>query len=74
MLRDIKKRLIDLGKTQRWLVKQLNKRGFPTLRENAFSAIINGSYSRGYAQQVLDLADEILAEQAGKEIEDHANT
>lgn len=63
MKRNIKIRLIKLGKTQRWLLQEVQKHGFKTVHEPRFSSIINGVYTAGYAEQVLDLCDKILAEQ-----------
>jgi len=60
MRRNIKIRLFKLGKTQRWLLKEVRKRGFSTLHEPKFSTIVNGYYTSGYAGRILDLCDIIL--------------
>ena len=66
MRRNIKIRLLELGKTQRWLLEEVQKRGYKTVHEPKFSSIINGVYTAGYSEQVLDLCDAILKEQEDK--------
>ena len=59
---DIKIRLLKAGKTQRWLLKELRKRGFSSLYEPALSSILNGTYSGRMANEVLELTEVILSE------------
>lgn len=59
---DIKIRLLKAGKTQRWLLKELRKRGFSGLYEPALSSILNGTYGGGMSNEVLELTDSILSE------------
>ena len=66
MPKNIKIRLIQLGKTQRWLLMELHKRGFSTVHEPLFSNIINGIYTAGCANVVLEAADELLAQYEDK--------
>lgn len=60
---NIQIRLKKLHKTQRWLLKQLQRKGFGTLREPRFSDILNGIYTTGCAPEVLAESDRILKEQ-----------
>ncbi len=59
---DIKVRLLRLSKTQRWLWQEVKKRSYPSLTEGMFSSILSGNYTAGYADNVAEIADEILTE------------
>lgn len=52
--------LIDKSKTQRWLLKEVKKRGFSTLHEPHFSDILNGIYDAKQAPQVLRTCHTVL--------------
>ena len=62
----IKQRLIGIGKTQRWLLAKLKENGFTTLYDTRLCSIINGSYTSGTAEVILDKIERIL-DQAEKE-------
>lgn len=49
-------------KTQRWLLAELNKSGFPNLRESTLSSILTGSYTTGCAAAVIEASEKIIAE------------
>lgn len=63
---NIQIRLKKLHLTQRWLVKQLHGRGFPTLYEPKLSDILNGAYTGPMADAVLGTSDRIIMEQEGE--------
>lgn len=66
MLRNIKARLAQIGKTQVELIMEIHRRGFPNLAPARFSQIIKGTYALGSAPQILDMADDILKEWEAK--------
>ncbi|WP_277668988.1 hypothetical protein [Caproiciproducens galactitolivorans] len=57
-----KLQLTDKTKTQRWLLKEVKKRGFSTLHEPHFSDILNGVYTAKQAPQVLQACYIVLKE------------
>lgn len=61
--REIKIRLLQMQKTQRWLLQQLHQQGFGKLHEPHFSDILNGVYTAGDAPNVIAAAERILDEQ-----------
>lgn len=58
--KNIKIQLMSLGKTQRWLLEQLHKHGFVSLRESTLSSILSGAYVAPLADSVLDVSGKIL--------------
>ena len=56
----IKIRLLEIGKTQRWLCRQLNQNGFKSLVESTLSSILTGDYTGPLAENVLKESEEIL--------------
>ena len=66
LLKNIKNRLNNVGKTQRWLVEELRKRGFTGVDASKLSTIINGRYTYGCAHPVLEESDRILSELESK--------
>ena len=63
---EIKNRLKSLGKSQRWLIFELRKRGV-NAQPPLLSAILSGAYTYPQAERVLKVCDEIL-----KEVENNA--
>ena len=59
--------LIDKTKTQRWLLKEVKKRGFLTLHEPHFSDILNGIYDAKQAPKVLQTCHSVLKESGATE-------
>jgi len=62
----IKVRLTQMQLTQRWLLQQLHHKGFSKLHEPRFSDILNGIYTVGNAQEVLEAAEQVLDEEDKK--------
>lgn len=60
MERNIKIRLMLIGKTQRWVVNELRKAGYKRMDPPYLSAIINGHYHTEYTETVLDKIEEII--------------
>lgn len=58
----IKIKLMERGLTQRWLHEQLRKNGFGTLTEANLSLILNGKYTFGCAESVIETSKRILEE------------
>lgn len=58
---EVKKRLQALGKTQRWLIFELRKRGV-TAQPPLLSSILSGAYTYPQATRILKACDEILTE------------
>lgn len=63
---EVKNRLKALGKTQRWLIFELRKRGVDA-QPPLLSSILSGAYTYPQADRVLKVCDEILTE-----VENHA--
>lgn len=57
----IKDRLKALGKTQRWLIFELRKRGI-NAQPPLLSSILSGAYTYPQADRVLTVCDVILTE------------
>ena len=57
---DIKSKLIALGKSQVWLLKELRKRGY-NVQPPQLSNILNGVYTYPKANVILGECDKILA-------------
>lgn len=55
----IKERLKALGKTQVWLILELQNKGVK-IQPPLMSSIINGVYTSPQAQRVLKMCDEVL--------------
>ena len=64
---EIKDRLKALGKTQRWLIFELRKRG-TAVQPPLLSSILCGAYTYPQADRILKVCDEIL-----KEVESNVN-
>ena len=62
MNKDIKVRLMQLGKKQTELLKEIRKKGYPKLLPCALSSYINGHVLGPQAEVVLSIAREILDE------------
>ena len=60
MERNIKIRLLQIGKTQRWVVNELRKAGYKRMDPPYLSAIINGDYHTEHTETVLDKIEEII--------------
>jgi uncharacterized membrane protein YcaP (DUF421 family) len=58
----IKVDLMQQGRTQRWLLSKLQKRGFPQLSEVMLSHILSGRYPYLLGRNVLSEAVEIIDE------------
>jgi hypothetical protein len=58
----IKSRINMAGKTQRWMLEQLRKNGFPSLAECTLSDINRKKYTVGCAAVVLEAEEKILKE------------
>jgi hypothetical protein len=58
----MKARLVMAGKTQRWMLEQLRKNGFPSLAECTLSDINRKKYTVGCASAVLEAEEKILKE------------
>lgn len=63
---NIKDRLKAVGKTQRWLIFELRKKGI-NAQPPLLSAILSGAYTYPQAERILKVCDEIL-----KEVENNA--
>ena len=60
--KQIKKKLLDIDKSQRWLLAELHKNGFGTLYETRLSGILSGSCPGGCAESVLKTPEIIIKE------------
>lgn len=58
---EIKNRLKALGKTQRWLIFELRKRGI-NAQPPLLSSILSGAYTYPQAERVLEVCESILTE------------
>ena len=58
---EIKDRLKALGKTQRWLIFELRKRGVE-IQPPLLSSILCGAYTYPQAKRILAVSEEILEE------------
>ena len=58
---NIKERLIQIGKSQVWLLKMLRERGVNT-QPPQLSNIINGNYTYPKAQAILEICNDVLME------------
>jgi hypothetical protein len=63
---NIKDRLKVVGKTQRWLIFELRKKGI-NAQPPLLSEILSGAYTYPQAERILKVCDEIL-----KEVENNA--
>lgn len=57
---EVKIELTRQGKTQRWLIDELAKRGYTNLDEPLFSRILSGQYPWKLGRDVIALSFEIL--------------
>ena len=60
MGRNIKFRLMRIGKTQRWLNDELREAGYKSMNQPYLSAIINGHYKTKTTEAILDKIEEII--------------
>lgn len=58
-MHNIKERLVDLGKSQVWLLKQLRAEGI-SIQPPQLSNIINGVYTYPKATVVLEKCEEVI--------------
>lgn len=58
---EIKSRLKALGKTQRWLIFELRKRGVDA-QPPLLSSVLSGAYTYPQANRILAVCNEILEE------------
>lgn len=60
MVRNLKIRLMQIGKTQRWMLGELRKAGYKNLCAPRLSAIINGHDQYPSSVPILDKIEEII--------------
>lgn len=62
MGKEIKVRLMSLGRKQMDLLVEIRKRGYPRLQQPQLNAYINGAVTTPQSLVVMQLVDEILTE------------